>query len=149
MKRKRGKKINFNFSDRWLYTLIAIGILLLAGVGVYAYNSGGPPSEFGHSADEIEGGGLDYSSTEGTWNLGPAEKMIIPEGIYHTTFIFEPGPVIQFRHSSHGWVTVFGSTASPDEGDSYGGFVISDGSNYRVFNGDGDDSRKVHYRKLG
>ena len=42
-------------SNRFLYTLIAIGILAIVGVGVYAYNSGGPPSYFGHSIEEIAG----------------------------------------------------------------------------------------------
>ncbi len=35
-KKKRGIEIKINFSRRWLYTLIVIGILALVSVGVYA-----------------------------------------------------------------------------------------------------------------
>jgi hypothetical protein len=51
---KRGKQftIKINFSNRWLYTFIALGILIVAGIGVYAYGSGSPTT-FGHSGDEI------------------------------------------------------------------------------------------------
>ena len=40
-------------TNKWLYSLIAVGVLLALGVGVYAYNSGGPPSVMGHSAEEL------------------------------------------------------------------------------------------------
>jgi hypothetical protein len=38
MKKKRGRTINIkiNFSNRWLYFLITLGILAIVGVGVYA-----------------------------------------------------------------------------------------------------------------
>jgi len=48
-------KLEINMTNKWLYSLIAVGVLLALGVGVYAYNSGGSPSVFGHSADEISG----------------------------------------------------------------------------------------------
>lgn len=49
------RKIEINFTNKWLYTLaLFIGIFAL-GVGVYAYNSGGPASVIGHSTDELEG----------------------------------------------------------------------------------------------
>ena len=56
VKKKRGKglTINLHFTNRWLYTLIAIGILAIIGVGVYAYNSGLSPSVMGHSAGELD-----------------------------------------------------------------------------------------------
>jgi len=41
-------KVIINFSNRWLYTIIAIGILAIIGVGVYAV------AGVSHSADEIE-----------------------------------------------------------------------------------------------
>jgi len=49
MKKKRGFSINL--TNRWLYTLIAIGILVLVGVGVYAatYSTSGA----GHPYTEI------------------------------------------------------------------------------------------------
>ena len=49
---KRGMTINF--SNRTLYTLIAVFSLLIISAAVYAHNSGGPPSVFGHSAEELE-----------------------------------------------------------------------------------------------
>ena len=54
--KKRGREININLkinlTNRWLYSLIAIGILAIIGVGVYAYNSGLSPSVMWHSAGE-------------------------------------------------------------------------------------------------
>ncbi len=52
---KRGKKtvIQINLSNRLLYTILAIGVLLIAGIGVYAYGTSDPPT-FGHSAGEID-----------------------------------------------------------------------------------------------
>jgi integrin beta 8 len=48
-------KFEINMTNKWLYSLIAVGIILALGVGVWAYNSGGLPSIMGHSAEEIEG----------------------------------------------------------------------------------------------
>ena len=46
--------INIKISNRVLYTFIAV-IIIIAIIGIgYAYNTGGPPSTIGHSADEIE-----------------------------------------------------------------------------------------------
>jgi len=42
-------KVIINFSKRWLYTLIAIGILAIIGIGVYAV------AGVSHSPEEIEG----------------------------------------------------------------------------------------------
>ena len=42
-------------SNRLLYTLIVVGVLAILGVGVYAFNTAGPASYFGHSAGELEG----------------------------------------------------------------------------------------------
>ena len=54
--KKGGKKINLTlvFSARGLYSAIAILLFLIAGVGVWAYNTVNP-SVFGHSAEEVEG----------------------------------------------------------------------------------------------
>tara|TARA_Y100000310_G_scaffold101060_1_gene98959 strand:- start:2299 stop:2859 length:561 start_codon:yes stop_codon:yes gene_type:complete len=49
-------KRGFNLTNRVIYTLITFTIFILAGVAVFAYNSGfNDPSIMGHSADEIEG----------------------------------------------------------------------------------------------
>jgi len=54
MSKKRGRslKINITLSNRWLYTLILIGILIAIGVGVYAYGTSNP-AVFGHSSGEL------------------------------------------------------------------------------------------------
>jgi len=49
-------KLEINMTNKWLYSLIAVGVLLALGVGVYAYQSdmrAGNPSVMGHSAGEI------------------------------------------------------------------------------------------------
>jgi hypothetical protein len=46
------REITFKFSNRVWYTFIAIGVLLLIGVGVYAYG-GTQPTLVGHSAGEL------------------------------------------------------------------------------------------------
>lgn len=49
-------KIEINFTNKWLYSLIAVGVLSILGIGAWAYNSnmqGGNPSIMGHSADEV------------------------------------------------------------------------------------------------
>lgn len=46
-------KIEINVSNKVFYSLILI-MVLVTGVGVYAYNSGKNPSSFGHSGEEIE-----------------------------------------------------------------------------------------------
>jgi len=53
----KGFSININISDRMFYTLVAVGILILLSMGVYAYNSAPTvPSTFGHSLGEIDFG---------------------------------------------------------------------------------------------
>jgi len=46
-------KLNLTLSNKTAYTLIAILTILTATLVAYAYNSGGPPSVIGHSADEV------------------------------------------------------------------------------------------------
>lgn len=53
MKKKKGIEIKINFSKKWFYTLIAIAVLAIIGIGVYAYGTS-DPSTFGHSLGEIE-----------------------------------------------------------------------------------------------
>src|SRR3972149_12103160 len=50
---KRGVKINFQFSNRVLYSLITFLVLAIVSVGVYAYGTSSP-SVFGHSAGEVD-----------------------------------------------------------------------------------------------
>ncbi len=49
-------KLEITMTNKWLYSLIAVGIFLALGVGVWAYNSdmrAGNPPVMGHSAGEI------------------------------------------------------------------------------------------------
>lgn len=48
---KRGKK-KFNISNKLAYTLIAISLIILLGIGVYAYG-GTSPAVMGHSMGEL------------------------------------------------------------------------------------------------
>lgn len=47
--KKRLKGIHIHFSSRWLYTFIALGILMIIGTGVYAYTG-----TVGHTSDQID-----------------------------------------------------------------------------------------------
>ena len=52
MKRKsRGINLNVHFSNRWLYTLIALLIVSIVGVGVWGYAN--PTTGVGHELNEI------------------------------------------------------------------------------------------------
>jgi hypothetical protein len=52
MKKRKGLSININLTNRWLYTLIAIGILSAIGFGVYALTPGVAPNP-GHLASRM------------------------------------------------------------------------------------------------
>lgn len=46
--------VQINFTNRWLYTFIVFGIIIVLSVGVYAYQSGfNDPSVMGHSFEEL------------------------------------------------------------------------------------------------
>jgi len=46
--------IQINITNKAVFTLMLILTLLTTGIVVLAYNSGGPPSTFGHSSEELE-----------------------------------------------------------------------------------------------
>jgi hypothetical protein len=53
MKKRKEVTINIHLTNRWLYTLIIIGIIIVIGAGIYAYGGGsGSPSVFGHTINE-------------------------------------------------------------------------------------------------
>jgi len=67
MKNKRGKKLQINFSNRWLYTFILLGLLIIVAVGISALTAGTKPNP-GHSVSEM---GVPSECTSGqviTWN---------------------------------------------------------------------------------
>jgi hypothetical protein len=78
MKKKRGRTINIkiNFSNRWLYFLITLGILAIVGVGVWAYGTSSP-STFGHSIGELEGV---QARVTGTCAAGNSIRVINSDG---------------------------------------------------------------------
>jgi hypothetical protein len=51
--KKRGIELKINLSNKAIYTLIVVGILVIVGVGVWAYGTSSP-SDFGHSLGEFE-----------------------------------------------------------------------------------------------
>ncbi|MBU2562346.1 MAG: hypothetical protein KKF68_01670 [Nanoarchaeota archaeon] len=54
------KKLVINLSNKTFYTLIAVGAILLLGIGVYAYGTTNP-AVFGHSSGEVDLSGVDWS----------------------------------------------------------------------------------------
>jgi hypothetical protein len=67
--KKRGRIVNIkiNFSNRWLYFLVTLGILIVVAIGVYAYTS---PNGIGHDITEIEpcaDGQVLVTNDEGIW----------------------------------------------------------------------------------
>lgn len=52
MRRKRGFNLTINLSNRWLYTLIALGIVIIFSVGVYA-SFGNTPNP-GHPVSQLQ-----------------------------------------------------------------------------------------------
>ena len=47
-------KLEINITNKWLYSLLIICILLVLSIGVLAYKSGQSPNILGHSGEEIE-----------------------------------------------------------------------------------------------
>jgi len=82
MSKKRGKsiKININLSNRWLYTLILIGVLIAVGVGIYAATYS--PSGAGHPYTEIStcsSDGQILKMSGGAWICGSDNTGISTE----------------------------------------------------------------------
>ncbi|HDK42599.1 MAG TPA: hypothetical protein ENG87_04415 [Candidatus Pacearchaeota archaeon] len=63
--------INIKFSNRFLYTFIAVVVIMLFGMGVYAYGGTyGNSSIMGHSADEIGNGTIANTLTVSNGKVG-------------------------------------------------------------------------------
>lgn len=89
-KNSRKIKINIHLSNRWLYTLILIGVLIVAAVFVYAYGTSNP-SVFGHSFSEIappdgcsDGQFVRWTGTG--WDCVPSE-LAPPDGCIEGQFV--------------------------------------------------------------
>lgn len=50
--KKKGLTIKINFSNRWLYSLITLGIILVLAAGIYALTAGTTPNP-GHAISEM------------------------------------------------------------------------------------------------
>ena len=48
------KKVQISISNKLFYFLVVVGVLVLMGIGVYAYHSGVSPSVMGHGVNEID-----------------------------------------------------------------------------------------------
>jgi hypothetical protein len=91
---KKGKRqinIKINFTNRWLYTLIAVGVLVIMGVGVYAASSlltpgvapnpGHPISQTSPPSSCSAGQVLQWNGTsnaDGGWACGTIYHGIVP-----------------------------------------------------------------------
>ncbi len=69
------KRVKLKISNKAAYTILAILIVIFAGFGVYAYNSGGPPYIVGHSSGEI-----DFSGTIPMENVQVSGYITAPVG---------------------------------------------------------------------
>ena len=47
-------KLEIALTNKWLHSLIIVGVLLILATGVWAYQSGQIPSVYGHSSEELE-----------------------------------------------------------------------------------------------
>ncbi len=93
MSKKRGKslRININLSNRWLYTLILIGVLIAVAIGVYAATYS--PSGAGHPYTEISTCGaneiLKMNSAGNAWECsgagGGSQWITSGNNIYYST----------------------------------------------------------------
>ena len=61
MKKRKGLIVHIHLTNRWLYTLIVIGILILAGVGVYAAVYINSVTKTGHDLRELQPCGVNQT----------------------------------------------------------------------------------------
>ena len=81
-------RVNIHLTNRWLYTLIVIGVLVIATVGVYAWAN--PATGVGHDLSEIQpcaAGKILQTNTGGNgWDcvdMPSATPTTQIDGIYH------------------------------------------------------------------
>ncbi len=66
-------KVEINLTNKWLYSLIVVGIVFVLGIGVYAYG-GSNPAVHGHNAGEINGS-LGGSVGFGEWQETDVDQI--------------------------------------------------------------------------
>lgn len=117
----KNKKIAINLSNRWLYTLITIGILLIVAVGVYASSS---PTEaeaqnLGHDLTEVYLGPVHIDDENvGIGTTSPSYKLHAGGDIY----------------ANGGWVRVSGEKGLYFQSHK-GGWHMTDSTWIRAYNG--------------
>lgn len=143
---KKGKlNIKINFSNRWLYTFILLGIFLIIGIGVYAVAPTTPQdvgtATFGHTISEI-GCTTDFCATGGKVGIGttnPLSKLSVGGygnvnwGIYGNVSadIFGSGVGVygSGKYGVNGQGTIYGVRGQGSTG------VLGSGSSYGVEGG--------------
>lgn len=89
--KKDGVNINIHLTNRVMYSLIALSLILIVGVGVYAFG-GNDPSYVGHSAGELDGLGTLASKDSVDWSeitdkpIGLSEDLPTCSGTQKLTF---------------------------------------------------------------
>ncbi len=132
---KRGKTvIQINLSNRLLYTIIAIGVLLIAGVGVYAWSD--PTTGVGHSLDELEPcateGDVLQINSAGDWECAAASSgSISTNPLYVEGAITAPEGTL--RDDGGGWVRTYGNTGWYSQTHA-GGWYMTDSTWIRSYN---------------
>ena len=108
--------IQINISNRAVYTLIALALLLVIGGVVYAYTTdgSGSPSVMGHSADEIEGMftyvGVCQATPGTTCKCNNGEKIMV---------VFTTCPAGYCAGWNQNKTTVYGQASSGCAGDCW------------------------------
>ena len=122
--KKRGLDVHIHLTNRWLYTLIVIGILIGIGVGVYALNPGVKPNP-GHNYTEIApcAEGQILKVVGGVWkctDLGTTETDPTVKSWAKTDYPSVPGNITtfgairtakQYKYTSSMWSS--GHTKTP------------------------------------
>jgi len=124
VKKFKFKKFNLIMSNRNYYTFILFGILILLGVGVYAYGTSSP-STFGHSAGELDLSGGINGDAVFNGNVGIGAIPVINSKLY----VFDGGTAISGTSSGSGvgvsGYSFSGRGVSGYGVNSYGGYFNS------------------------
>lgn len=120
MNKKRGITLKINLTNRWLYTLIVIGILTIIGVSVYATTD---TSKGWHPSSQIEG--LGSLATKNSVDLSDIQAC-------------DPGEILQVSGGSWGCVEM-PSVSGAD--DTNAGTICSEATEFLA----GDGNCKIGY----